>query len=485
MSKNNDELQIDGQTCDIAMHDEVMDAEPTRATDGRPLIHDQVTSERNAKTQEVDFAQLADGSLLELIQSPQSRSETCLAVWNGDKVVFKNEVNSAGTLFKPMPRSGHLQHIRLPNGADPYDSVHALLLKINSVFSKCLDVGDHERFLLVGFVVATWFIERLPVAPYIALVGLPGSGKSTALRILGLLCRRPLLTADISSAAFYQVCDQVSPTLLIDEAATAGNRKALFHLLRSSSSPDTVAFRKNQSFRAFGAKAVTFVELPSDAALNSRFIVLSLHETYRTDLSLVTDPDIMAEAEILQRQLLQYRLECLNRLSLSPTPGDEKLISRNRDLYRALALGCAPWRQFLLRSFTERQTVTREPLFPTHAAVLSHLYHRIHDPIKAGGEIGTVGTLSELINRTLGLIRHSTRLNPREVGAALTALGITRRKRHARGIEVFTTDKDIQRIYNLVGTYGVDIEAFWPSFQACRDCPFCKGRPHPIYSTTF
>jgi len=408
-----------------------------------------------------------------------------LAVWNGDKVVFKNEVNSAGTLFKPMPRSGHLQHIRLPNGAEPYDSVRALLMKINSFFSKCLDVGDHDRFLLVAFVVATWFIDRLPVAPYVALVGLPGSGKSTVLRILGLLCRRPLLTADISSAAFYQVCNKLSPTLLLDETSTAGNTKALFHLLRSSSSPDTVALRKNQSFRAFGAKAVTFVELPGDAALNSRFVVISLHETYRTDLSLPTDPHIIAEAEVLQRQLLQYRLESLNRLSLSPNPGDDKLISRNRDLYRALALGCEPWRKLLVRIFTERQTLTREPLFPTHAAVLSHLYHRIHEPIEAGGEVGTVGNLCDLINRTLGLIGHRMRLNAREVGAALTTLGITRRKRHARGIEVFITDLDIQRIHNLVNTYGIDIPEFWPSLQVCRRCPFCKGRPHPIYGITF
>jgi hypothetical protein len=101
---------------------------------------------------------------------------------------------------------------------------------------------------------------------------------------LSLICRRSLLTADISSAAFYQVCDQLTPTLLIDETATAGNRRSLFHLLRTGTSRDAVALRKNQSFHAFGAKVVAWLELPHDAALNSRCVIITLNETRRTDL---------------------------------------------------------------------------------------------------------------------------------------------------------------------------------------------------------
>ncbi len=223
--KYHGKVQMNGQVFNIANRGEVTNAVPKLATD--PYS----SSGRNTKTEEIDFAELRDGSLVEVIQSPESPSETCFAVWNGEKVVFKKEVNSAGTLLRPIPRSGYLCHIRLANGAQPYDSVRALLIEINSFLSKCLDVCDHERFLLAAFVVATWFIDRLPVAPYIALVGLPGSGKSIALRVLALLCRRSLLTADITSAAFYQVCDRLMPTLLIDETETAGNRKMLFHLL--------------------------------------------------------------------------------------------------------------------------------------------------------------------------------------------------------------------------------------------------------------
>jgi hypothetical protein len=253
---------------------------------------------------------------------------------------------------------------------------------------------------------------RLPVAPYLALVGLPGSGKSTVLQVLRLLCRRSLLTADISSAAFYQACDQLTPTLLIDETATAGYAKTLFHLLRTGASRGAVALRKNQSFNAFGAKVVAWVQLPDDAALNSRCAIISLNESHRTDPSRPTDPVIVAEAQALQRQLLRYRLENLNTVFLSPIPGDEKLISRNRDLFQAFAFASEPWRCILAKIFAEHQALTREPLFSPYAAVLYQLYGTIHARTDPTDEYDTVKGLTELVNRGLGMTGDRMRLNP-------------------------------------------------------------------------
>lgn len=48
------------------------------------------------------------------------------------------------------------------------------------------------------------------------------------LKILRLLCRRSLLTADVSSAAFYRACGRLIPTLLIDETATAGTSRICY-----------------------------------------------------------------------------------------------------------------------------------------------------------------------------------------------------------------------------------------------------------------
>jgi hypothetical protein len=137
--------------------------------------------------------------------------------------------------------------------------------------------------------MSTWFIESLPIAPYLALVGLPRSGKTTLLQVLNLVCRRPLLTADITSAAFYEVYEKLSPTLLVDETLTAGNRRELFHLLKTGTTRGSVTLRKGRSLKAFGPKVITWTELPNDAALNSRCVIIPMQETNRTDLAKPTD----------------------------------------------------------------------------------------------------------------------------------------------------------------------------------------------------
>jgi len=178
-------------------------------------------------------------------------------IFNGKKARYAHEFAYKSHLLVPVRRDGKIiRHVRLPRGIKPYGSAESLLEQIDSVLSRCLDLEKRYRLLLASFVLSTWFVERLPVAPYVALVGLPRSGKSTVLRVLSLLCRRSLLTADITSAAFYRVCDRLTPTLLIDETGTAGERRQLFHLLRTGISRDVIALRKDQSLSSFGAKVV-------------------------------------------------------------------------------------------------------------------------------------------------------------------------------------------------------------------------------------
>jgi hypothetical protein len=318
------------------------------------------------------------------------------------------------------------------------------------------------------------------------LVGLPCSGKSTVLRLLSLLCRRSLLTADITSAALYSVCDRLTPTLLIDETGTAGNSKVLFHLLRTGASRDVIALRRDQSFRAFGAKAVSWTELPNDAALNSRCIVVTVHETKRTDLKRLTDAGILEAADNLQKQFLQYRFEKYRALSLPRISGDERLHSRARDLYEALALPMGENReasQRLVDCFVVQQYSNREPLYPTHSAVLNFLNFKIHSypwtsPLRRGPI--TIGQLTDSVNSFLKWEGERFRLNPKQVGAALTSLGMLNRKRTSLGWEILIDRQDEKRIHDLMEFYGKDHPYQQQiSMESRRDCEFCTDLEDP------
>jgi hypothetical protein len=277
----------------------------------------------------------------------------------------------------------------------------------------------------------------MPVAPYVALVGLSGSGKSTVLKILRMLCRRGLLTADLSSAAFYRACQRLTPTLLIDETATAGEKRMLFHLLKIGNSHDVVALRKDESFRAYGAKIFAWNQLPSDAALNSRCIVIPMNETDRTDLARPRDPEIVAAADEIQKQLLWNRLERLKRLGRTKTSGGEDLPARAGDLYEALALALdedTHYRKWLLGCCKEQRDANREPLQPEQAAVLQTLYRMIHIPmVLPNQQIYQIAQLTLMVDADLKEAGVGRRLSPRAVGAALSSLGITNRMRTNQG----------------------------------------------------
>jgi hypothetical protein len=333
----------------------------------------------------------------------------------------------------------------------------------------CVDISLGDATLVAAFVMSTWFIESLSVAPYLALVGPPHSGKTTLLQVLNLVCRRSLLTADITSAAFYELYEKLNPTLLVDETLTTGNKRALFHLLKTGTTRGSVTLRKGRSLRAFGPKVISCIELPNDAALNSRCVIVAMQETNRTDLAKPSDKKIWDGADALQMELLQFRLENFHSLLLPKIKGDERLHSRTRDLYQALALPVGSdtdFCKYMVCLFEKQQEINREPLAPTSTAVLRVLYEYIHLCPKEGKCANSDLTLR--VNLDLERLQETVRLNPHDVGRALTSLGFTNRKRTNAGFILWLDLRTRKRIHQLAHDNELDQAS---QFQ---DCELCK-----------
>jgi hypothetical protein len=409
---------------------------------------------------ETDFAELPDGTLLDTIEDPNNAARTLLAVYRDQSVHYADQFEADDRICVPISRTSEiLRHVRFSRGAKPCKSSDHLLGALGAVIARCLDMSELQTVLLSCFILSTWLLEKLPIAPYLAFVGLPRSGKSTALRLLDLLCRRSLLTSEITSAAFYETCNRVTPTLVIDETATAGDRRALFHLLRVGSTPGSVAIRKNKAFNPYCPKIVCWTELPDDQALNSRCVIIPLQESERKDLLRVTDPKIQAFADHIRQMLQQYRLENFNRLSLARVPGDECLNSRSRDLYEALALPIndANIREFLAAQFQQQQNFNREPLSPVQAAVLRTLDWYIH----ANGTDATCANsdLTDAVNLQLKYEQERFHATPHKVGHVLTSFGLTERERTNTGWMLLLSRDTRKRIHTLLRRYAVETES--------------------------
>jgi hypothetical protein len=436
-------------------------------------------SESHLPEHEVDFAELDDGTLVEMIEDPNDAANSIFAIYKNGTVQYAPTVEHKDRVLVPVPREqGLFKHVRLPRGTQLCASPSTLLGGIAALILACVDISESDAILIAAFVMSTWFVESLSVAPYLALVGLPRSGKTTLLQVLNQVCRRPLLTADITSAAFYEIYEKLSPTLLVDETLTAGNRRELFHLLKTGTTRGSVTLRKGHSLKAFGPKVISCTELPNDAALNSRCVIISMQETNRTNLVKPTDKKILDSADRLRNALLQYRFENYHSLRLPKVEGDERLHSRTRDLYQALALPLGnntDLCECLVRLFETQQEVNREPLSPTSAAVLRFLYEWIHVNLNEGKFAQKDLTVG--VNFNLERLQETFRLNAHAVGRALTSLGFTNRKRTNAGFILWLDKGTRTRIHNLANAYAIDQESQFQEEVFGNGCELCNKAP--------
>ncbi len=406
---------------------------------------------------EIDFAELKDGTLVELVEDSANPGRTLLAVWKDGKDQFVDRLEQDGRVFVPLARNNELlRHLRLPSAVLPYESALALLRRLETLIAQCVAVDEKYVPVLADFVLSTWLVDRLEVAPYLSVVGLPQSGKTTLLKVLSLVCRRPLLMADVTSASFYHACARFMPTMLIDEAGSIRNSRTLRHMLRSGTTRDVLAVRRNLTFHAFGAKVISSLEPPDDAALNSRCIVIPMSESKSTALVRPDEPAVQQQAADLQAQLLRFRFEKYRRVQPAAVSGDECLRPRTRDLLRALtaAHGDVPRSQRLLKFFESGQGVQREPLDPEHNAVLRALFSMVH--LREDFTSVWISDLTEQVNIFLELEGERLRLQPRKVGAVLTSLGFSSHTRTNSGYVISLNRQDAEKLHQLAACYGVD-----------------------------
>ena len=206
-----------------------------------------------------------------MVEGSEDPGRTCFAVWKDGEIRFANRLKQNGQVFVPLSRNNELlRRLRLPSAVTPYESVRALLRRLETLIAQCVAVDEKYVPVLADFVLSTWLVDRLEVAPYLSVVGLPQSGKTTLLKVLSLVCRRPLLMADVTSASFYHACARFMSTMLIDETGSIRSNRTLRHLLRSGTTRDVLAVRKDHIFHSYGAKVISWLEQPDDTALNSR-----------------------------------------------------------------------------------------------------------------------------------------------------------------------------------------------------------------------
>ena len=139
---------------------------------------------------------------------------------------------------------------------------------------------------------------------------------------------------------------------------------------------------------AYAPKVLAFIELPNDAAFNSRCIIVPLCKTSRTDLKAPNDPNVLQFAEKVRMRLQQFRFEHYRSISVPKAPAVVQLSSRSLDLYRALALPFGENQEFcdfLAYSIAAQRQFQSLLLSAIQASAVRVLYTFVHDDPSAAG----------------------------------------------------------------------------------------------------
>jgi hypothetical protein len=132
---------------------------------------------------------------------------------------------------KPIPGMGTAS-IDLPLIVPSSKPVGSCILfnDIRNFVKRFLVLSPEQLTAIVLWILFAHAFEVAEISPRLALLSpKKRCGKSTAERILGLLCPRPLTASNISPSAIFRTIETVKPTLILDEVdsfASGGKQKS-------------------------------------------------------------------------------------------------------------------------------------------------------------------------------------------------------------------------------------------------------------------
>jgi hypothetical protein len=266
-----------------------------------------------------------DNDLVEIVRDPNAPSRLAFLRWNNGTPAILHEIDHDGKHYVPPPKgAGLLAKIVLPDRMNPSGSTRELALDLESVISRFVEIDPDDVQKSVSFVLSSWFPECFETVPYLWLLGLFGGAKTTLLKVLRCLCRRSVLVGDICAAGLYRLAHETDITLLIDEVELDGSRSSseMARLLRSGNTRGTDTIRNGQRFSTFCFKVLASRQPPTDGALSSRSLFVSMRPTTKSLPVL----DARAQLQIIQKfqsRMLAFRLENLSQMKRYQFPQQE------------------------------------------------------------------------------------------------------------------------------------------------------------------
>lgn len=247
-----------------------------------------------------------DGTLLELIREDPGSTELSLLRYQPGKKPVIASVHSllTGTYVPADLSASLLRYMHLPARSTSYRSTGDLFGQIVALLSTTCGCEPQDAQLAAYFVVATHFVDCLDVAPCLGVAADPAEG-ANFLRGLTSLCRHPLPLADLKSADMRNLPHGLHPTLLMTQPTLSS---AAIKALQASQHRGFGVLKGDDVVDTRCAKVFLINDATPEELLCLCSTQIYLRSTQRPT-TVLDDSLIRERADLLQPQLLRYRLE--------------------------------------------------------------------------------------------------------------------------------------------------------------------------------
>jgi hypothetical protein len=428
-----------------------------RPRDGtRPSI---VLSEKCVSAIET-FGVALPGIIVEAVADPDHPDHLRLHTWNGRGVTTTRNLEYKGVAYIPKRVVGGLvQSVRFAPPSLSFGSTEKLVVSLRDFLSGYAGVQPEVADLLVAFALATWFCDCMPVAPFLYLFG-PDDAVSIALRLLGCICRRPVLLGDVDCGGLATLPSQLGATLLINQRALG---RRVRRILLASNRRHFCTIRGSSRLDLYGAKAFTC----EGSQVDEHGLKVSL-SSHQDPLPFLADSEEEVIAQRFQARLLRYRMVHYERVrdssvdcSAFVTEMREEARAWLAPIYDCRELSKSVFKEMLRQSreasearfFDPKCLVAEAALYFCHKQDVKHLF---------------IGDLAEKVNVLLQGRHEDSNLSAKRVGLVLRELGV-HGERVAEGYRVDLTDDVRESIHRLALDYRV--LSVDDGVRRCRFCP--------------
>jgi hypothetical protein len=418
---------------------------------------------RNIKCQVVPTSGevLSDGSFLEIVRDSTTGAERVLH-WSEERCAIAPEHVFAGRSYVPTTGAEALRH--LPLRPVPYGSTESLFSHVCEFIAKSLGATEGETALLAFVCFSSYFCDCLTQSPCLLLVGDSSVPAISLLRVLGCICRHPVLLA---ASSLHGLPHELKPTRLICQPDPSLNK-----LLPALQFPGFGIVKRGLR-QISGATAVYMGNLE----LKSPFADVGLCVPVSPTLNSFSTQDEEREVATisgLQDRLLMYRLQNFAQVRSSQFDAPE-FSGSTREMARMLGrciVNAADLHARLIDLLRPRDDAERvEGTRRIEVVVLEALVVACHEKKPSV----RVSQVADLANGILTRGGESFNLSPKQVGARLKQLGFRTTRLDSAGRGIYLLKEQCAHIHKLARAFGI------PTLhQGLPGCPHCQADAHRV-----